>query len=333
LLNNTADVSWWLEYATRSLCEDGADVHDLYQPNGTLGGTVIRNLVRAGFLVTVVTRDVDKSRETWPEVRAILGDYTSPETLANAFRDEHEPYDSVVALLNRDQLEAQITLLDAAVLAKIPHIIPSEFGFDLSTDEIRSWPWLAAKVAMEDHLLKLAKYGKLTYTAVHVGAFFDWALERGILVNLLANGQPTMLFDGGNMIFDVTLVETIGEAVAAALVKHMEDPQEVKNKFLHVHTAAVTQQQLLSYARASDPDRVFAEMEIDTAQLYALGLQKYAAGERGMEINRLMQPRAFSIAGPGQFESLDNEYLGIPEWTDAEVETFIKNFISAHRGA
>jgi hypothetical protein len=280
--------------------------------------------------VTAVTRDVDKSRKTWPEVNAVFGDYTSPESLAVAFRDEDGPYDSLISLLNRDQVEAQITLLDAAVLAKIPHVVPSEFGFDLCTPEIRSWPWLSAKVAMEDYLLHLAKNGQLTYTAIHVGVFFDWALERGILVNLLDNGQPTMVFDGGQTKFDVTLIETIGQAVAAALLKHMKYPEQVKNKFLHVHNVAITQQQMLEYARKSAPGREFEVVAVNTSQLYESGMQKYAAGERGIEIDRLMQPRAFSAVGPGHFEDLDNEYLGIPEWEDEEVQKYVNKFVQSH---
>lgn len=303
----------------------------LAKPNGTLGEPVIRHLLRVGFTVTTVTRNVDKTLQTWPSISAIHGDYTSAKRLAQSLEAGPRPFDAAVSLLNRDQLDAQIRLLDAIAIAKIPHVIPSEFGFDLSTPEIRSWPWLSAKLAMEEHLLKLAAESCFTYTGIHVGAFFDWALERGILVNLLDNGQPTMVFDGGEILFDVTMVDTIGEAVAKALVKHMQQPEQVSNRFLHVHTAAVTQQQLLGYARAAAPDKTFSTVDIDTAEAYTLGLQKYRDGERGVEVNRLMQPRAFSGVGPGHFQMIDNEYLSLAEWKAQDVEKYIQAFMGKPR--
>lgn len=71
-------------------------------------------------------------------------------------------------------------------------------------------------------------------------------------------------------------------------------------------------------------------VDLDTAQLYALGLQKFKDGERGTEINRLMQPRAFSDVGPGHFKELDNEYLGIKEWAADEVKEYIRGFLNDH---
>lgn len=303
------------------------------QPNGTLGEPVIRNLLKAGFNITAITRDVDKTLQAFPSIKAIYGDYTSASTLAPSLRNDSKSFDTLVSLLNRDQVDAQTTLLDAAALAGIPHIIPSEFGIDLSPPEIRPMPCYATKVAMEDHVLRLAGEGKFTFTAIHTGLFLDWALERGTPINLLGNGQPTMIFDGGETKFSTTALGTIGQAVAAALIKHFAHPNEVKNRFLFVHSAAVTQNQLLRYAKECAPGKKFETVDVDTAQLYQVGLEKFENGERGPLIMPMMFARVTFGLGLGFFKKPDNEFLGVPMWSEERVRDLIGNVIAKHQSS
>lgn len=239
----------------------------------------------------------------------------------------------LISLLNRDQVHAQIAVLDAAALAGIPHIIPSEFGLDLSTPAKRAMPCFATKIAMEDHLLRLAGEGKFTFTAIHTGFFFDWGLGRGLPVNLLGNGQPTRLFDGGDQELSTSALETIGEAVAAALVKHAERPEEVRNRFLYVHSAVVTQNQLLGYAREIAPEKTFETVDVDTEKLYQAGYEKWKNGETGLQVMHMMMPRASFGLGLGLFEKSDNEYLGIPVWSENQVKELIRKTIAKYQSS
>jgi nucleoside-diphosphate-sugar epimerase len=305
----------------------------LIQPNGTLGEPVIRNLLKAGFNITAITRDIDKTLQAFPSIKAIYGDYTSASALAPSLRNDSKPFDALVSLLNRDQVDAQTTVLNAAALAGIPHIIPSEFGIDLSPPKIRSMPCYATKVAMEDYMLRLAGEGKFTFTAIHTGLFFDLGLERGVPVNLLGNGQPTRIFDGGETRFSTTAVETIGLAVAAALVKHFAHPEEVRNRFLYVNSAAVTQNQLLRYAGECAPDKKFETVDVDTAQLYQAAAEKFANGETGPWLMHMMFSRVTFGLGLGFFEKPDNEFLGVPVWNEEQVRDLIGKVIAKHQSS
>ena len=73
----------------------------------------------------------------------------------------------MVSLINRDQVEAQLKVVDAVVAAKVPYIIPSAFGIDMSPPKVREVPVLETKVQAEDHLVARAKEGTYTWTQIN----------------------------------------------------------------------------------------------------------------------------------------------------------------------
>lgn len=98
------------------------------KPNGTLGPPVIRHLLNAGcFDITLLTRNPAKAAETYPPpIRAIAADYSSVEALTTLLRDED--FDALVILIDRNQVQPQLNLVDAAAAVGGLHVIPSSFG-------------------------------------------------------------------------------------------------------------------------------------------------------------------------------------------------------------
>ena len=71
-------------------------------------------------------------------------------------------------------------------------------------------------------------------------------------INVKGGESPYMIFDGGDIPFSVSVLNDIGKAIAAVLLK----PSHFRNRFIHMQSAAITQNQMLNYARELQPDRV-----------------------------------------------------------------------------
>ena len=226
-------------------------------------------------------------------------------------------------LINRNELQAQINIMEAAVAADIPHIIPSSFGIGSRDPTLRITPVWETKVQMEDYVVRKAEEGSFTFTGVQTGVFFDWALDNGVFLNTKNPDTRTMVFDGGDVPFSVTVVDDIGRAVAAVLLR----AERFKNEFVFVHSAIVTQNQLLAYARETAPETDFKVLNLDTAELERQAWEKYNAGDRGPEVLRGFMPRATFWHRMGLFETVDNGTLGIGVWSENQVREFVAGYV------
>jgi uncharacterized protein YbjT (DUF2867 family) len=139
---------------------------------------VIKHLKENGFEITLLTRNLSKTKEAFPSLPAVEADYDSLEALTKALTEDVGAQDAVVSLINREELQAQINLIDAAIAAKIPHLVPSSFGLGTRESWSHELPILKAKTEMEDYVVAKARAGEITYTGIQTGAFLDWALER-----------------------------------------------------------------------------------------------------------------------------------------------------------
>ncbi|KAK5684791.1 hypothetical protein LTS10_002865 [Elasticomyces elasticus] len=292
-------------------------------PNGTLGPPVIKHLVKQGFEITLLSRDPEKSSKQYPPpIKALFADYNSVEQLTQTLR-ENGPFDSLIILINRDQLEPQVRLIDAAIAAGVPHIVPSSFGIGSSSPEIKDLPQIQAKMKMERYLAIRASGGLVSFTGINTGLFFDWALEvPGIPINL--KGGPTFLADGGGVALSVSTLDLIGQAVAQAIHKR----GEARNRFLFVHSAVVTQKQLLQYAREIAPDRDFPIVEVDTEKAAADAKEKMQQGETGMMVAMPLLMRVSFGLGLGLFKKVDNEFLGLKVMSEEDVKALVAKYVN-----
>jgi Trk K+ transport system NAD-binding subunit len=110
----------------------GTAVADQLQPNGSLGQSVLKHLANNGFNITLLTRDVGKTKQAFPGYITVQANYESQEELEKTLRNDVGKQDTLVILINREQPEAQNRLLDAAIAVGIKHVIPSSFGIGQS---------------------------------------------------------------------------------------------------------------------------------------------------------------------------------------------------------
>ena len=274
------------------------------------------------FNITLLTRNREKTTQEFPGLKAVQVDYDSSERIVKTLHKEVGSQDALVILINRDQLQPQINLMEAAIATGIPHVVPSCFGIGSRDASFRSLPIWETKVQMEDYVIRKADEGAFTFTGIQTGAFFDYALDRGIFVNLKGGDVPTVFFDGGDVPFSVTVMDDIGRAVVTALVK----ANQLRNKFAFVHSAVVTQNQLLAYAKEAAPDRNFRVLHLDTADMEKQAWEKYNAGDRSPEAMRGFMPRATFGKRMGEFRKTDNALFGIEQWSDEKLKQFVTSY-------
>lgn len=105
--------------------------------------------------------------------------YDSPESLRNAVKG----HDVLVSILGKVALQLQPRLIDAAVAAGVPCIIPSEFGGDLEDLETRKFPTYRSKVLVEERLKRLRGDTGVSYSFIYNGVLLDFGLSgAGVMI-------------------------------------------------------------------------------------------------------------------------------------------------------
>jgi hypothetical protein len=270
--------------------------------------------------VTVLTRQ--SSEAQFPEsVKVLHVDYTSVPDLTVALAGQ----DAVVSVLTTSAMEKQIPLIEAAVKAGVRRFLPSEFCANIGNPKAAGLPVYHSKVELHDVIRQKAqKYPSFTYSLVRNGPFLDWSLAFGFFLNL--KGGETPLYDGGDRPFSTTTLATIGQAVVEVLC-HL---QETKNRAVFVQDLVTTQKEILAIAQRIKPDRTWTPKNVSTAEMETMAQEKYASGSIDLVASVGFFCRSVFAKGyGGEFQEVDNELLGIPLKTQADLEALIKGFLSS----
>jgi hypothetical protein len=206
------------------------------QASGNLGPSVLKELLDAGFDVTILGRSNSTAKHD-PRAKVVEVDYSSFESLKAALGG----HQAVVNTLGAAPQDIHLRLIDAAVAAKVQRFVPSEFGNDTTNPKSSKLPVYADKVAIQHRLKEIVqKNGTgFSYTLLFTGAFLDWGLKTKFLLNL--SGPSTEIHDGGDAKFSVTTLSGVGKAISGILA-HLD---ATANQAVFVREADVTQNQLL----------------------------------------------------------------------------------------
>ena len=136
--------------------------------SGNVGQLITSSLLAANFTVSALTRST--STATFPPHVAVhKTDYTH-ESLLAAFRNK----DAIVSAIATYSTAQQKDVINAAVEAGVKRFLPSEFGVDTSRPEI--YECLPPAIMKQEvvQYLKTKEGEGLSWTAICVGAWFDW---------------------------------------------------------------------------------------------------------------------------------------------------------------
>lgn len=239
----------------------------------------MEELVRAGFTVTLLSRDASKPLPAGvAAVKAV--DYSSVASLTAALAGQ----DAVVSTIGSAALGGQSPLVDAAVAAGVKRFIPSEFG--INTRKARDaaiGKIIAAKVSTVDYLIQKADAsgGAFTWTGIATGLFFDWGLDRGS-VGLDVKSRAATVYDSGNERSQSSNVHFVGRAVAAVLQQagaHWGTAgDKTANRYIEVASFAPSQNEVLRIVEAATGAR-WTVTHAETAALQRQGEDKLARGD------------------------------------------------------
>ncbi|MCJ1399774.1 hypothetical protein MMC11_002977 [Xylographa trunciseda] len=207
--------------------------------NGTLGPSILHALLSAdGFTITVLSRASSKS--TYPaSVRvASISDNPPDKELVDTLRGQ----DALVVAFTGSISDLQIRLADAAAQAGVKRFIPADFGSCDSSSPLALdlVPLYRTKQNVRQHLQQLASRSNLSWTSLVCGHFFDYGLKSGLL-QFDVKKRQVQIFDGGDIKWSATTLDTIGTAVMRILQK--ED--ETKNRMLYIQSFCTTQNEVL----------------------------------------------------------------------------------------
>lgn len=286
---------------------------------GNLGPAILKALLEAGFEVTILSRKGSNTTDSLPahsNQKIIKVDYNDVQELTSALQG----VEVVVSTLAGVALDTQKPLIDAALAAGVKRFIPSDFGSDLNNPRNRKLPVFQGKVKTQEYLEEVAKSNpNFTYTYAYNGAFLDWGVQVGFLVN--AKEHKAVVYDGGDIPVSLTTLPTIGKAVVGII----NSLDSTKNRAVYYHDAALTQNQIIDIFKKIDGK----EWTIQQASTAEVEKGAYEALSKGENIHKAMVDfilRAiFSKEHEPNFTGrVDNEVLGLKEKSHEEIVGVLK---------
>ncbi|KAF4554061.1 Hypothetical protein D9617_5g069370 [Elsinoe fawcettii] len=284
---------------------------------GNLGPAVVNALVAANFAVTVLSRTSQRPAALNASVKILEADVMNPSSLNSVFQGQ----DALVLMAGNHNLHLQTAYVDTAIAAGIKYIIPSEFGCDLANPKAATLPVFQAKINLEKHIKAKADEGKVQYTLIRTGPFLDWGIAFGFLVNLK---DTTTLYNGGDVPFTATLLSDIGLVVAGVL----KAPEQYKNRPVYVHSAQITQKQLVAAAEKVT-GKTYPTKASTTQESYDASMKVVKSGEGDIHhamVGFLMVAIFDEAYGP-KFEKTESDAFGIKQLGQADIEQLIAGIV------
>ncbi|KAL9078229.1 MAG: hypothetical protein Q9157_002847 [Trypethelium eluteriae] len=274
---------------------------------GNIGPFIIDELQNAGFEVAVLSRT--SSSSVFPPNVVVHRTNYGEASLIEIFRG----FDAVVSAVATFSTDQQKTIIDAAVHAGIKRFLPSEYGIDSSLSQFaEALSFESVKKQETVEYLKGKESTQMSWTALCVGAFFDWVLKvGGGLMGWDIPARKATIYDSGNQPYEATNVRQIGRAVAGIL-KH---PKETENKYVYVNSFTLTQNQVLAAIERESGER-FQVTRMTTTELRDEGYRNVEEGNLGLGFPQVVSSAIYGYGGLNNFSAskeLANALLQLPE--------------------
>ncbi|KAI1499076.1 hypothetical protein F5X99DRAFT_420128 [Biscogniauxia marginata] len=288
---------------------------------GNLGPAIVKELVDAGFQVTVLTRqNSTSSKALQASVTAIPVDYDSLDSLTNALKGQ----DAVVSTLGSAAMGKQLLLIQAAVKANVKRFIPSEFGSNTVVEKTARLPIYKDKIAVQNALKEAASSSALSYTLIYNGPFLDWGIKVGFVIDV--KNKQINLYDGGDRVFSTTTLPTIGKAVAGVL----KNPAQTANRPVYIQDTAITLEKLAALGKKATGDATWKEdiVSVDEMVEQSWVELKSPNPDPHKFVYGFIKAAIFGEGYGAHYETLDNDLLGIKGLSDAEVQDLLNRYAS-----
>jgi putative NADH-flavin reductase len=227
--------------------------------NGRLGPIVLNALLSAKtFTITILSRSSSKSAYPDSVHVTTISDDPPTEELIHSLQGQ----DALVVTFPGSNSALQIRLADAAAQAGVQRFIPADFGScdSSSPRALELMPLYQAKQKVRQHLQQLASTSSLSWTSLICGHFFDYGLQSGLL-QFDVKAHKARIFDGGDIRWSATTIDTI----ATAVVRILQNEEQTRDRMLYIQSFCVTQNEVLrSLEKATGKDWQVEHVDSDT---------------------------------------------------------------------
>jgi nucleoside-diphosphate-sugar epimerase len=288
---------------------------------GNLGLPILHTLLSTGYPVTILTRLGSTHSSVLPPHPSLTitsVDFTSVASLTSALTNIH----AVISCLATSAISSQTPLIDACIASGVHRFIPAEFGMDSLNPLAAKLPVCQPKVATQEYLkMQASARPGFTWTGIANGMFLDWGIKMGLLVDV--KKHTATLYNGGDVRFSATRLEDVASAVVGVL----GNLEGTRNRLVYVHSAVVTQNQLIGYVREKDGkewDVVVRETEVVKKESY----DELDRGD-GADVEAAMLGFCITAMFDEEYgcdfsEKLDNETVGLSEIGDGGVRKVVE---------
>ncbi|KAJ4349202.1 hypothetical protein N0V95_004785 [Ascochyta clinopodiicola] len=289
-------------------------------PGGNVGSAIINELSQDGprFNITAITRPTSTYVPLNPSnITHKTADYTSLSALIQVFTGQ----DSIVNCITggATQYDQSKLIVDAAVAAGVKYFFANEFVGYLTSPQSRRMPeaLAGAKLRIREYLGELAAAGKITWTSLNGGPFFDMWLMKGPAGFNIASRQARIYGTGNNPLF-WTPLPTIAQAAGNML----RSPDAVANRPIYISPFAkgeLTQNTLLAALRSA-LESEFTVETVDVGKINKHAKIALERGEGGKAMKGLTVSNQFYEDDSGNDFShlIENDLVGI-DMTSVEV--------------
>ncbi|KAF4970990.1 hypothetical protein FSARC_2093 [Fusarium sarcochroum] len=290
----------------------------IFGASGNFGTPITAALTKAGFDVTIVTRN--ESTSTFPEGLPVIRTEYTLDALTKVLADQ----DAVVCVVGPPGISLQATMVDAAQAAGVKRFITDDFGWG---PDFTSFPEfepfrLKRAVGVDRAKEHVSANPAFSWTAIASGNPIDWALKRFPPMGFDIKNRSAIIYDSGKEYFTGTTLQGIGQSVVGVL----QHPDKTANRHVSVMSIKVCQNELLE-AFQSGTGSQWDIQRSTTRELIDGARKKNENGEGGwildLAIAQLYEDgKARCLVAPTREES-DSDLLEIPEETPQSLVSFI----------
>ncbi|KAL6831556.1 hypothetical protein V8C40DRAFT_156232 [Trichoderma camerunense] len=208
---------------------------------GALGHVLVPSLQKAGFHITCISRLGSTSPHP-SGVDSRSADYESVESLGEALRDQ----DAIIEAFNPAAATSQQVIVQAALSAGVTHLITPDFSCDTFNPHMRELLIFEPKIQAQEELERIISEsgGALSWTAVIMGPWFDWATDRGQFWIDKKNRKITR-FGSGDQKYSMSRYQATGDATVAVL----KQPEYYRNRPVYFASHTTSSNRLIALVK------------------------------------------------------------------------------------
>lgn len=280
--------------------------------------------MRAGYHVTVLTRDSARLEGRAFKARILQVDYDSDSSLVQALQGQ----DALVSTVAMSAIGNQERMIEAAIAAGVKYYVPAEYTVNSRDANAQAQPMMASVVAIQRYLS--TKEDKINWFVINCGALLEFVLDHPVLLDF--DNHAATLWDGGEGALSLSDFSVLARAVSAAL----HQPDRVADHRLRIHGGTITQNRALELAKRYSTHE-WTTQSPDSQEAYSAAMQRLkgsSVADQGDLMLNMFTAYAAATFGrcDGHFESAyaepDNEWLGVGLFVNNEIEEAIKRRVT-----